>query len=61
MKRQADKHRSKRQFNVGDWVYLKLQPYIQSSLAYRSHQKLAFRFFGPFQVEARVGAVTYKS
>jgi hypothetical protein len=24
MKRQADKHRSERQFAIGDWVYLKL-------------------------------------
>lgn len=37
MKRQVDKHCSERQFNVGNWVYLKLQPYIQSSLAYFSH------------------------
>lgn len=28
MKRQADKHRSEKQFSEGDWVYLKLQPYI---------------------------------
>jgi hypothetical protein len=27
MKNQADKHRSEREFSVGDWVYLKLQPY----------------------------------
>jgi hypothetical protein len=27
MNRQADKSRYERQFNVGDWVYLKLQPY----------------------------------
>jgi hypothetical protein len=27
MKRFADKKRSERTFNVGDWVYLKLQPY----------------------------------
>ena len=26
MKAQADKKRSEREFNVGDWVYLKLQP-----------------------------------
>lgn len=60
MKIQADKHRSERQFAVGDSVYLKLQPYVQSSLAPRSNQKLAFRFFGPFLVIAKVGSVAYK-
>jgi len=45
MKSQADKHRSEREFAVGDWVYLKLQPYVQSSLAPRANQKLAFKFF----------------
>lgn len=29
MKEQADKKRSERYFNEGDWVYLKLQPYVQ--------------------------------
>ena len=27
MKQQADQHRSERSFNVGDWVFLRLQPY----------------------------------
>lgn len=31
MKKQADKIRYERQFAVGDLVYLKLQPYIQSN------------------------------
>lgn len=60
MKRQADKHRSERRFEVGNWVFLKLQLYMQSSLAQRSHQKLAFRFFGPFRVLARIGLVAYQ-
>lgn len=60
MKSQADKHRSEREFSVGDLVYLKLQPYIQSSVAPRSNQKLSFRFFGPFKILARVDAVAYK-
>lgn len=45
---------------MGDLVFLKLQPYVQSSLAVRSHQKLAFRYFGPFKVLAKVGSVAYK-
>ncbi|GJV67266.1 reverse transcriptase [Tanacetum coccineum] len=32
MKTQADKHRSEREFAVGDWVYLKLQPHRQVSM-----------------------------
>lgn len=60
MKRQADKSRSERQFNVGNWVYLKLQPYTRSSLSYRSSQKLSFRFFGPYSITVRIGAVAYR-
>jgi hypothetical protein len=44
MKGQADKKRSERSFVVGDRVFLKLQPYVQSSLAPRANQKLAFQF-----------------
>lgn len=32
MKTQHDRHRSERKFNIGDWVYLKLQPYLQNTL-----------------------------
>lgn len=60
MKQQADKNRSQREFNVGDMVYLKLQPYVQASVAPRSNRKLSFRFYGPFRVLARVGKVAYK-
>jgi hypothetical protein len=60
MKNQADKGRTERSFEVGDLVFLKLQPYIQSSLAPRANQKLAFKFFGPFSVVQKVGSVAYK-
>lgn len=60
MKHQADKHRSVRSFTPGDSIYLKAQPYVQTSLAPRSSNKLAFRFFGPFTVLDKIGQSAYK-
>ena len=60
MKRQTNQHRVDRQFEVGDWAYVKLQPYRQHSVALRLNQKLNPRFFGPFPVIARVGVMAYK-
>lgn len=45
---------------MGDFVFLKLQPYVQASLAPRAHQKLAFRYFGPYKVLSKVELVAYK-
>ena len=60
MRRQADKHRSERSFDASDMVYLKLQPYIQTSIAQHSTQKLAFKFYEPYKIVKKVGAVAYK-
>lgn len=43
MKVQADGKRSERHIEVGDMVFVKLQPYIQSSLALRGNNKLLFK------------------
>lgn len=59
-KHQADKNRTERHFEVGDSVYLKLQPYVQTSIATRSSHKLSFRYFGPYKIIQKIGAVAYK-
>lgn len=60
MKGLANRHRSDRVFAVGDWVYLKLQPYRQVSVVARPFNKLAAKYYGPYIIDARVGAVACK-
>jgi hypothetical protein len=60
MKNQADKHRSEREYQVGDMVYLKLQPYVHTYVAVRANHKLAYKYFGPFEILQRVGNIAYK-
>ncbi|KAD4384730.1 hypothetical protein E3N88_24898 [Mikania micrantha] len=60
MKQMADIHRTERSFKVGDWVYVKLQPYVQTALKMHRNQKLSPRFYGPFLVLECFGKVAYK-
>nr|KYP37416.1 Retrotransposable element Tf2 [Cajanus cajan] len=59
MKIEADKHRIDAHFAVGDWVWVRLQPYRQTTVHRRSSQKLSKRFYGLFKIRQRIGMVVY--
>jgi hypothetical protein len=56
MKAYADKQRSERHFMVDE----KLQPYAQQTVVNRPFPKLSYKFFGPYTILERIGAVAYK-
>ncbi|CAH9090021.1 unnamed protein product [Cuscuta europaea] len=60
MKQQADKHWREMKLEVGEKVFLKIQPYKLQSLAKRINQKLSPRFYGPFEIIEKVNAVAFK-
>lgn len=59
MKFYANSHCIERSFKGGEWVYLRLQPYSQTSMTQRQNLKLFLRFYGSFQIEVRIGTVAY--
>jgi hypothetical protein len=56
----ADRHRVEHNFEVGDLVILRLQPYRQSSLNKSGVEKPKPLFYGPYRVIMRVGEVAYE-
>lgn len=46
-------------FNL-EWVYLRIQPYMQLSLRPKGFNKLSPRFFGPFHILQKLGPIAYK-
>lgn len=60
MKKYADRKRTERILEVGDMVYLKMQPYRLNAFGLRTHIKLQSKFYGPFRIIARIGQVAYK-
>ena len=54
MKTHADTHRTERNFEVADWVFLKLRPHQQKTVASCISGKLAARYYWPCQILERV-------
>ncbi|GJZ81438.1 transposon ty3-I gag-pol polyprotein [Tanacetum coccineum] len=59
MKAIADAKRTDREFVVGQWVYLKLQPHRQVTVRLGKYNKLNPKYYGSFQILKRVGQVAY--
>ena len=55
----ADRRRKPIEFEVGDFVYLKVSP-MKSVQRFGVKQKLAPRYVGPFQIIGQSGKVAYK-
>ena len=60
MKVQHDKHRREVTFEVGKWAWLRLHHRTATGITDVRASKLAPRFYGPFQVVARLGTVAYR-
>jgi hypothetical protein len=63
MKKYADLKRSERTLELGDMVYIKMQPYRIAAFGIRQAIKLTNKFYGPFRVTEKVGnwLTTYSS
>jgi transposase InsO family protein len=60
IKKYADQRRTKRQFQIGDMVYLKLQPFRYNAFGLHQGLKLTTKFYGPFKVLEKIGQTGYK-
>lgn len=56
----ANKHRRHVEFNIGDQVLLRLQPYRQVSVDHPLSAKLVRRYYGPYVITERIGKVAYR-
>ena len=55
----ADKRRRPLEFQIGDWVFLKVSP-MKGVMRFGRKGKLSPRYIGPYQIVRRIGAVAYE-
>ena len=50
MKEQVGQHHSERNFEVGGWIFLRLQPYKYMSLVQQNNDNKSTKYYGPYMV-----------
>lgn len=60
MKQFADRRRWERSFQLGDWFILKLHPFQQQSMCSSPQHKIIRKYYGPYLVLEKIGAVAYR-
>jgi hypothetical protein len=60
MKKFVDNKRTERVFEVGDMVYLRLQPFKHNAFNLHQSLKLTTKYYGPFRVLEKIGPAAYK-
>ena len=60
MKQQADQSQIEREFEVRDWVFVRLQPYKQLYFKQHGKNKLAPKFYEPYQINRKISHVAYQ-
>ena len=57
---EADRHRSERSFELGDWVFVKFQPYRQQSVVQRSSHNISPKYYEPYKIIDKIGPMAYR-
>jgi hypothetical protein len=60
MREHHNKKQRIKEFQVGEWVWLRLQQREAAGITPLKQSKLSPRFFGPYQVIERIGEVAYR-
>ena len=55
----ADNRRRDLEFQIGDWVFLKVSP-MRGVMRFDRKEKLSPRYIGPYQIVRRIGKVAYE-
>ena len=61
MKQHANQHYNEISFDMGDWVFLQLQPYKQMPLKQaKKDNKLSPKYYRSYKVLQKIGTMAYK-